>query len=141
MRPSGSPLQLERRRQRAIALLEHGWLPGKVATRVGVDRRSVRRWNAAYRRRGEAGILAKPVPGRPLKLRPRQQRRLVEVLGDGAHAAGYATDYWTRSRIVAVIRRRFGVRYHVDHIGRLLQNLGWSPGHQRQRRRHGEQAA
>lgn len=141
MRPSGSPLELERRRQRAIALLEHGWTPGKVAARVGVDRRSVRRWKAAYRRRGEAGILAKPVPGRPLKLRPRQQRRLVEVLGEGAHAAGYATDNWTSSRIVSVIRRRFGVHYHPDHIGRLLQNLGWSPRERRQRTRISRQAA
>jgi putative transposase len=27
----------------------------------------------------------------------------------------------------------FGIRYHVDHIGRLLHSLGWSP--QRPQRR------
>jgi transposase len=26
-----------------------------------------------------------------------------------------------------LIERRFGVCYHVDHIGRLLHDLGWSP--------------
>ena len=123
MRPSGSPRKLERRRRRAIALLEHGLPPCEVALRVGVDPRSVRRWLAAYRRRGDAGIRARPAPGRPAKLRPRQRRLLAGILERGAESAGYATDLWTRTRIVAVIRRHFGVRYHVDHVGRLLAAL------------------
>ena len=56
MRPTGSPAELERRRLRALALLKEGLLPSEVARRVGVDRRSVRRWKAAApgRRTGEA---------------------------------------------------------------------------------------
>lgn len=30
-------------------------------------------------------------------------------------------------RVAQVIRRRFGINYHVDHIGRLLRSLGWTP--------------
>jgi len=29
--------------------------------------------------------------------------------------------------VAQLIARRFGVPYHVDHIGRLLHALGWSP--------------
>ena len=47
MRPLGSPEQLETRRTRAIALLQRGLMPVEVAKQLGVDRRSVRRWNAA----------------------------------------------------------------------------------------------
>lgn len=47
MRPSGSPEELERRRLRALSLLDEGLLPSEVACRVGVDRLSVRRWKAA----------------------------------------------------------------------------------------------
>lgn len=54
MRPSGSPEELERRRLRALALLNEGLLPVEVAQRVGVDRRSVQRWKAAGR--GGAGV-------------------------------------------------------------------------------------
>jgi hypothetical protein len=54
MRPTGSPEELERRRLRALALLEEGLLPSEVARRAGVDRRSVRRWKAAARKDGEA---------------------------------------------------------------------------------------
>ena len=49
MRPSGSAEELQRRRQRAIRLLDQGYMPVEVAERVGVDRRSVRRWKSAYR--------------------------------------------------------------------------------------------
>ena len=65
MRPAGSPEELQRRRERAIALLKEGIAPVDVASRVGVDRRSVRRWKAAPRRAGAAGIEARPAPGRP----------------------------------------------------------------------------
>jgi transposase len=49
MRPAGSPEELQRRRERCIALLREGYAPVEVARMVGVDRRSVRRWNAAFR--------------------------------------------------------------------------------------------
>ena len=52
MRPFGSPEELERRRTRAVALLEDGYQPVEVAHMLGVDRRSVRRWNATYRKKG-----------------------------------------------------------------------------------------
>ena len=133
MRPHGSPEALERRRKRAIELFEQGYAPVEVAERLGVARRSVRRWKAAYRKRGEAGIRARPASGRPLKLNARGRRRLERVLLKGAKAACFPTDLWTCRRVAQVIRKAFGVTYHVDHIGRLLRYLGWTP--QRPQRR------
>jgi transposase len=127
MRPAGSPEELQRRRERAIALLKEGVAPVDVASRVGVDRRSVRRWKAAFRRAGAAGIQAKPTPGRPGTLTPRHKRRLEQALLKGARACGFPTDLWTCPRVAQLIRDRFGVDYHVDHIGRVLHALGWSP--------------
>ena len=34
---------------------------------------------------------------------------------------------WTCARIALVIEEEFGVRYHKDHVGRLLKELGWTP--------------
>ena len=127
MRPTGSPEELEHRRLRALALLKEGLLPVEVARRVGVDRRSVRRWKRAARRRGEAGVRAKPAPGRPPKLDPEHKRQLEALLLEGAQAAGFHTDLWTCPRVAELIERRFGVCYHVDHIGRLLHDLDWTP--------------
>lgn len=127
MRPPGSPQALERRRRRAIKLLEQGWQPVEVARQVGVDRRSVRRWKAAYLKRGEAGISAQPTPGRPPALDKKAKARLERILLKGAQAAGYPTDLWSCPRVAQVIAEHFGVEYHVDHIGRLLRGMGWSP--------------
>lgn len=127
MRPAGSPEQLEERRARAIALLKEGLAPVDVAHRLGVDRRSVRRWKAAYREHGVSGIQARPAPGRPSALDEKQKQRLERLLLRGAAAAGFPNDLWTCPRVTHLIRDQFGVEYHVDHVGRLLHSLGWSP--------------
>lgn len=126
MRPTGSPEELEHRRMRALALLKEGLPPVEVAQRVGADRRSVRRWKATARTEGVAGLRARPASGRPPKLRAKQRSKLEALLLKGAQAAGYHTDLWTCPRVAEVIERRFGVSYHVDHMGRLLHDLGWS---------------
>jgi transposase len=133
MRRKGSPEELERRRFRAMALLEEGYDAGEVAQRVGVDRRSVRRWKAARRDGGDRALKARTVSGRPPKLTLLEKEELEALLLAGPQAAGFPTDLWTCPRVRDLIRKQFGVRYHVDHIGRLLRSLGWSP--QRPQRR------
>lgn len=104
MRPSGSPEELQRRRERVWSLLRQGYQPVEVAHRVGVDRRSVRCWKAAYRERGRKALRVKPVPGRPRKLDALALDWLERDLLDGARAAGFPTDLWTCRRIVQLIR-------------------------------------
>jgi transposase len=127
MRPTGSPKALEQRRVRAISLLGEGWTPVEVARRLGVDRRSVRRWRASHDQSGDEGLQAKPASGRPPKLSTTDRTRLERDLLKGAKAFGFATDLWTCPRVVQLIRRRYRVRYHVDHVCRLLRSMDWSP--------------
>src|SRR3989454_11254769 len=95
MRPQGSPAELERRRVRAIDLLERDLPVHVVAARLGVDRRSVRRWKRAHRGQGRAGLRARPASGRPPKLTAAQRRRVARLVAAGPEAAGYATGLWT----------------------------------------------
>lgn len=141
MRPSGSPAELERRRLRALDLLKEGLLPVEVARRVGADRRSVRRWRASFDAAGRDGVRAVPASGRPTKLTAGERTRLEKTLLRGALAHGYATDLWTCPRIAELIERRFGVTYHVDHVGRLLHALGWSPQKPERRARERDEEA
>jgi transposase len=127
MRPQGSPRDLEKRRLRAIELLRRGLQPHEVASRLGVDRRSVRRWKRAYRKSGFSALKAKPVPGRPTKLSAQQRRALVKMVMKGALAFGFSTELWTCQRIAQLIRSEFGVEYHPDHLGRLLHRCGLTP--------------
>lgn len=127
MRPSGSPEALERRRLNAISLFQAGYQPVEIAKKLAVGRRSVRRWKSAFLTGGAEAIRPRPAPGRPPKIDRTARKSLEGVLLRGARAAGYTTDLWTCPRIAQVISQHFGVRYHVDHIGRLLRSLGWSP--------------
>lgn len=133
MRPQGNPKELEKRRQHAINLLHEGYQPVVVAKILGVDRRSVRRWKAAHRKEGKKGIQAVPAPGRPPRLDQHNLKKLEKVLLKGSQKAGFPTDLWTCPRITTLIHSLFGVQYHVDHVGKLLHALGWSP--QKQERR------
>jgi len=134
MRPKGSPKELERRRRRAMVMLGDGKLSlNEVARRIGCGASSVMRWRDARREGGEAGLEPKPVPGRPPKLTKEQKRRLIEYLLEGAMAHGYSTELWTTQRIAEVIRKKFRVTYHRDHVGRLMHSFKWS--HQKPERR------
>lgn len=108
---------------------------------MGVDRRSVRRWKASVSQGGPDAVKAKPAPGRPPRLDATAKRRLERHLLRGARAAGFPTDLWTCPRIAVVIRRQFRVPYHVDHIGRLLRAMGWSPQKPERRARERDEAA
>ena len=127
MRPQGSPAELEQRRLRAIELLQRDIPVHVVAERLGVDRRSVRRWKRMHRRQGRAGLRARRASGRPPKLTAAQRRRLARMVIAGPEAAGYRTSLWTCRRIVDLIRQQFQVVYHPDHVGRVLRAAGWSP--------------
>lgn len=126
MRPSGTPQQLEKRRRRAITLLQAGKSPAAVARAVSASRSSVQRWQTAYRKKGWAGLTAKPIPGCPSRLSARQKTQLERGLLKGPLAAGYPNDLWTLARIQQFIRKQFGVTYHPGHIWRLLHQMGWS---------------
>jgi transposase len=40
--------------------------------------------------------------------------------------AGLEADLWTCPRVQALIERQYKVRYHVDHLPRLLRRLGFT---------------
>jgi transposase len=126
MRPKGSAAVLEGRRRQAVALLAEGLSLNAVGRRLGCAPSSVMRWRNAVRRRGERAFQVGASPGRPPKLTEGQRRRLLRLLLQGSLVHGYRTDLWTTARVAEVIQRSFGVRYHADHVGRLLHALHWS---------------
>ena len=126
MRPHGSPQNLERRRRKAIALLNKGLPLTEVAKRVNASVTSTYRWRQAWEEGGDEALAAKPVPGRPPKLETKAYERLWDILFDGAMAYGFPNDLWTLKRIARVIRKEFGVRYHPSHVWKILRQAGWS---------------
>jgi transposase len=141
MRPIGTADQLEARRLRAARLLREGKTLTEVAKIVKSSVSSVSRWKDALDQGDQAALKAKPHPGRQPRLSSRQKERLLRTLARGASKAGFATDLWTCPRVAEVIRRTFGVTYHVDYVGTLLHKLGWSPQKPEQRARERDDQA
>src|SRR5215510_13202368 len=109
MRPPGTAEQLEKRRRRAIRLLQSGESLVMVARRIGAAVSSVFRWQQACRRKGTQGLNARPTPGRPPRLSAQQKRQLVKLLTRGPLHAGHRTDLWTLPRVAALIQHEFGL--------------------------------
>jgi transposase-like protein len=74
MRPIGSAAELERRRIRAVELVEQGESPSMVAHILGVHPTSLHRWRRQARQ--GLGLEARPHPGRRPSLSDEQVRQL-----------------------------------------------------------------
>jgi transposase len=133
MRPCGSPKSLEVRRRAVTRFLGQNLSLHEIARRMGCHASSVLRWRDALRSGGPEALTAKPAPGRPPRLNSRQKAQLVRYLIQGAMAHGYRTNLWTTQRIANLIERQLGVKYHRNHVGKLLHQMGWS--HQKPERR------
>lgn len=126
MRPKGTPEELERRRHRAMALLEEGYGPSEVARMVGVTSGAVSQWKKAYQRNGPKALNAKPHPGPVPKLTAKQREKLARLLSKGPGQHGYRTELWTLKRVAEVIRKHFGVRYDPSGVWHVLRGMDWS---------------
>ncbi len=98
-----------------------------MAAAVGVVPRAVSTWLRQMREGGPAAVRTRRhQTGKRPKLTTVQQQRLVALLHQGAEAHGFVGERWTGKRVVALIKREFGVAYHPEYIPRLLRALGWT---------------
>jgi transposase len=114
------------RRQRAWELHQAGWWQKDIAVALGVSPGAVSQWIKRGRDGGVGALRTRPRPGGPARLTSEQREQIPGLLTRGAPAYGFGGDVWTAKRIAEVIRRTFGVRYHPDHVSRLLRRAGWS---------------
>ena len=126
MRPLGTAEELERRRRRAVALVEQGNGIRQAAKAVGAAPGSVSQWYAEYLRGGSAALVAKVHPGRPANLTGPQCKRLLQLLQKGPLWHGYTTELWTLGRVAQVIEKYWSVSYDPSGVWHLLHRLGWS---------------
>ena len=116
----------EERRKRAWTLKEQGWRQKDIAEALGVSEGAVSQWLKRGREGGVEALNAHPPKGVAPRLTAEQKAQMPQLLAKGAEAYGFRGDVWTARRVAEVIHRTFGVRYHRDHVGRLLRGAGWS---------------
>jgi transposase len=105
--------------------VDQGESPAQVARILGVARGSVHRWRQLARL--PDGLAAKPARGPTPRLSDDQLRQLEALLLQGAHHHGWRNQLWSADRVAQLIRRRFGIRFHPEHVRKLLKRrLGWT---------------
>jgi transposase len=125
MRTKGTAPELERRRRRAVELVEQGESPVVVARILGVHVTSIHRWRRMARK--PHGLDAQPTPGRPRRLSDYHLHKLERFLLQGAKKHGWPNQLWTADRVARLIRERFGLSFHPEHVRKILKHrLGWT---------------
>ncbi len=126
MRPIGTAEELQRRRLRAVELVEQGETPNDVAYFLGCGRSSVYTWVKLARQSPES-LAAKPHPGPAPRLTDERLRELEGLLLKGAKAHGWRTELWTAARVAELIERHFQARFHPEHVRKVLKRrLRWT---------------
>ena len=119
---------LEQVRRSAVQRVEAGESPEFVGAGVGLNRRTIYRWLAAYHAGGVSALKAKPIPGAPTKLTAAQMARLARIVCTKTpQQLKFEYALWTWTIIRDVIRRQFGVRLSEVSVGRLMGRLGFTP--------------
>jgi transposase len=141
MRPIGTAQELQRRRLRAVELVEQGESPDDVAHFLGCGRSSVYTWVKLARQAPEK-LAAKPHTGPKPRLSADQLSELEALLLKGAKDLGWRTELWTARRVAELIERHFGIRFHPEHVRKILKRRlhGTSQKPQRKARERDEAA-
>lgn len=127
MRPHGSAAELERRRLLAVDRVRSGYTHQEVADFLGVCRNSVTRWMATYRKHGRRGLKSKLHPGRKPKLTAEQEREVLSWFSRSPTEFGWTTELWNATRVAAMIRRKFRVKFHPRYVNQWLARRRITP--------------
>jgi len=121
--------------RRAYCVL--GYIEGQtviaMASALDINRTAITKWLAWYSAEGAEGLRTTPPPGRVPRLTETQRAEVARVVEAGPIAAGFSSGMWTGALVGEWIEKRFGVRYHPQHIPRLLHQLGFSVQRPRKR--------
>ena len=141
MRSNGTARELEARRRLAVAKCLAGWSQVDVADFLSVHPVTVAKWMARHRRDAQAGLAAKPTPGRPRRLSADQEQQVMAWLAGKPSDQGFRTDLWTSRRVADLIRRRFGIDFHAGYLRAWMRQRGYSPQKPRRRAKQKNQPA
>lgn len=118
---------LEAIRLMAVERVREGEPASSVIACYGLHRTVIYRWLKAASKPGVGvqALLARPAPGRPRSLTPRQEQQVFRWI-NGHDPRQYGLDFglWTRAVVARLIERKFHIRLGVTAVGELLAKLG-----------------
>jgi len=121
---------LETIRLMAVERVREGEPASAVIASYGFSRTTIYRWLAAVTKPGVGlrALQARPAPGRPRSLTPRQEQQVFRWI-NGKDPRQYGLDFglWTRSVVADLIEQKFATRLGLTAVGELLAKLNLTP--------------
>lgn len=110
-----------------VKLFEEGKSQTSIAALAQCDQSWVSKVLKRHRTLGAVGLKVKGTAvGNASLLSLESLNSLKLMLIKGALAYDFPTDNWSRERIRRLIESKFGVKYHVSHISKLMRQIGFS---------------
>ena len=109
----------------AIILAKQGDTAPQIARALGVSRRAVQAWVAAYNRGGLEALPDRPHPGRTPILPRDQEARFLERI-DAPPRPEDGVCELRGADIRRILEQEFAARYTLDGVYKLLHRLGYS---------------
>jgi transposase len=118
-------------RQRAMKLLDSGWMQADVAQAVGMHVRTVRQWGQHRREQGIKSLLA-DARGREVgdgrTLQKEQEKEIQKLIRDKLpDQLKLPFALWTRKAVAQLIEARYALRLPVRTMGEYLKRWGFTP--------------
>ena len=114
MRPKGSALQLEAKRQLAIDLHRSGKTIQEMETALGATRRSIYRWLSMFKEEGQCGIQSHRPQNRSLYLTKKDIKSLkIKLIKMNTQI--------TAKLVNNIVKRFFKVRFNEKYIYRFCK--------------------
>ena len=110
-----SRIAMEERRLIAAAFFKAGCYQAEVARRLGVSRTTAGRWWHAWSEGGTDALALREPPGRPQAIPYKRILAMWVRMGRPRLTASALTD---------LIEEEFGLRYHSDHVLRIMDETG-----------------
>jgi len=119
---------LEDTRILVISAIEKGLHPDDAADIFECGRSTVYGWMKVHREQGLQALKVKKAPGAAPKLTERQMGQLRGIIiGQDPRQLQFDFALWTREMVRELIKRKFGVEFTPQGVGKLLHRLGLSP--------------
>jgi len=114
----------EYRRVSAILEKADGLTYEAIATKHGVNTKTVQRWVESYEAHGLDGLRDHPHPGRPSRFSQAEKRRIVKLALKNPRLFGYLRNGWNVRLLARHLTREAGIKIGKSHVWRILHEAG-----------------
>jgi transposase len=102
-----------------------GLSPPRIAKRVRFSRDTVVRYIKRYEAEGLAGLFTRPRSGRPRRVTPEYEAKLLEAVAQEPRSLGLPVSNWTTGRLAEYMAQQTGITVTARQVEKYLKAHGW----------------